>query len=94
MFRILQLISILMIIPMMCLGLMVGLSGGGLNPTFQQIGRYLFTTPIPMAVVCLILAEVLWRMNQTVPAYIVMGGLLIVWSGLLVWLQLETGFFS
>lgn len=93
MFRLLQVINFLMIVPIMCLGMMSSLSGGGMTPAFQQIGRYMLLTPVPTALASIIIAEILWRLEQPILAYIALAVPFVIWVGLLVWLQIETGFF-
>ncbi len=92
MFRLLQIIDVLLFFPILALGLMSGLSGGGLTPAFQQIGTMMMWLA-PASVVCAIIAEVLWRMNQQPLAYSVLVLPIIIWIGLIIALQVTTGFF-
>lgn len=93
MLRVLHAINLLMIVPMIACGFMSSLSGGGLNPAYQRIGQILIVVSPIMPVVCVVIAEVLWRYNQPYPAYIINVIPLLVWIGLLIWLQIATGFF-
>ncbi|MEM7735205.1 MAG: hypothetical protein AAF267_05385 [Deinococcota bacterium] len=92
--RILQ-IGVGVLSPLVALiGLMSALSGGGMTPAFQQIGRWLMYVPFPSAAVGIILSQLLWRWKQPWLALLVIVVPLIVWAGLLVWLDQRTGFFS
>jgi len=93
MFRLFQLLTVLAIVPMMLLGLMSGFSGGGSNPVYQRVGGWLLVNAPIIAIVCLIIAEILWRANQAVLAQVVCAIPALVWFGLLAWLQYKTGFF-
>lgn len=92
MFRLLQVLNVILILPILVLGLMSRLSGGGMKPAFQRIGIMMMYLA-PATVVCVIIAELLWRGPQSILAQ----GLLIVpilmWIGLIVWLQRATQFF-
>jgi hypothetical protein len=91
--RILQ-IGVGLLSPLMVLlGVMVSLSGGGMNPAFQQIGRWLLYLPLPSALGGIVLSQLLWRWKQPWLALLVIVVPLIVWVGLLVWLEQRTNFF-
>ncbi|MEM6431412.1 MAG: hypothetical protein AAF708_19395 [Deinococcota bacterium] len=91
--RILQ-IGVGLLSPLIALlGLMAALSGGGMNPAFQQIGGWLMYVPLPSAAVGIILSQLLWRWKQPWLALIVIILPLVVWAGLLVWLEQRTNFF-
>jgi len=90
--RILQIVTGLLLIPMFCLGLMAGLSGGGLNPAYQRIGGLMLWSPA-VGILGLIVAELLHRFQLPTAALMAIFIPLLVWIGLLVWLQVETGFF-
>lgn len=93
MLRLLQIVVSLMVVPMMCLGIMASLSGGGMNPAFQRIGQLLLTLAPLAGILGVAASFILQRMEQTLLAYIVLTVAILVWIGLLVWLQRETGFF-
>lgn len=93
-FRSLQVIVLCLIIPMMCLGMMAGLSGGGLNPTFQRIGQILLVLSPLIGLIGLVGSIILWRIGQPQLAYIAISVPIVMWFGLLIWLQVETGFFG
>jgi len=92
MFRILQVIDVLLFFPILALGLMSGFSGGGNNVWFQRIGTMMLWLA-PASVVCVVIAEVLWRMKQQALAYGVLVLPIIIWIGLIVALQVTTQFF-
>jgi len=92
-FRLFQILTLLGIVPMMLLGLMSGLSGGGLTPIYQRLGVFLMVKSPIIAVVCLVVAEVFWRLDQTTLAQLVCAVPGVMWLGLLAWLQYKTGFF-
>jgi hypothetical protein len=94
MLRVLHAINLLLILPMVACGFMSSFSGGGLTPAYQNVGRALIVISPIMPVICVIIAEVLWRYNQAYLAYIVNAIPLLVWVALLVWLQIRTGFFG
>lgn len=82
-----------LIIPMMCLGLMAGLSGGGLTPSFQRIGELLLGVSPALGIVSLIISVVLARFGFTTLAYVAIAFPLVFWIVMIVWLQRDTGFF-
>lgn len=94
MFRLLQIVDILIILPMMALGLMAGLSGGGLTPAFQRIGQLMLVTPPFVSIIAVIVAEILWRVDQKSWAYVVVLLPLVWYIGLIIWLQTSTRFFT
>lgn len=87
MFRVLCACNLLLILPMMAIGMMAGLSGGGLNPAYQRIGTQFLVWSTPLAIGCTFFAELLWRLGLTLPAYLLNLTPLLVWSGL--WFQLR-----
>ncbi len=91
--RVLQVAVALSIIPMMCLGVMSGLSGGGLTPAFQRIGQLLLTLSPIVGVGGVAASILLWRWQLPVLAYAVIIIPLVMWVWLIVWLQSATGFF-
>jgi hypothetical protein len=91
--RVLQILVPLAIVPMMALGLMSMLSGGGMTPAYQQIGRVMLWLSPLAGIAGLILSLVLWHFGQSLLAYLAILTPLLVWAGLLLWLQIETGFF-
>lgn len=94
MFRLLQVVVSCMIVPMVCLGFMAGLSGGGLNPAFQRIGQTMIVVSPIVGIVAIVASFILHRMEQTQLAYVSLAIPIVVWIGLLIWLQLETQFFT
>ena len=90
--RILQGVDLLLLIPMFCLGVMVGLSGGGLNPVLGHISGWMLFSPL-VGIAGVIVAEVLRRYEQPTLAVIAAVVPLILWTVLIVWLQRETSFF-
>ena len=92
MFRLLQGLDVILFFPILALGFMSALSGGGLNPAFQRIGQLMIYLA-PVTIVCVIVAEVLWRNAQPTIAYIVLIVPIVIWIGLILWLQLATEFF-
>lgn len=92
-FRVLQCATLLCVIPMMLLGLMLGLSGGGLKPIYQRVGaRFLVGMPV-VVIACLIFAEILWRNDANPFAYIVILLPFGLWISQLAWVQYHTRFF-
>jgi hypothetical protein len=90
--RILQVVDLLLLVPMFCLGVMVGLSGGGLNPVLGVISGWMLFSPL-VGIAGVVAAEVLRRYEQPVLALIAAVVPLILWMVLIVWLQRETNFF-
>ena len=91
--RILQVIDFLLIGPMMCLGLMAGLSGGGLTPALQQVGTALLVVSPILAVVAIVAAEILLRVQLPIIGYVALAIPLLFWVAGVVWLQITTRFF-
>ncbi len=94
MLRIVEMVIGVLILVMMALGLMSSLSGGGLNPAYQQVGGLLLRMSPIIGVVCIIIAELLSRTQFRPLAYIVLAIPMVFWAVMLVWLQRETGFFG
>jgi len=94
MLRILQVIIACMIIPVMCLGIMAAFSGGGMTPAFQQIGKLLLTLAPLVGIIGIIASLILQRVGVSPLAYIALAVPVIVWVGLIIWLQRATGFFT
>ena len=94
MLPLLQVVVFCMIIPMMCLGIMAGLSGGGMNPAFQRIGQLLLVLSPLLGILGIAASFILHRMGQTLIAYILLAVPVMIWVGLLIWLQRETQFFT
>ncbi len=92
--RLLQLITLLLIVPLTCIGIMVSLSGGGLTPAFQDIGSLLMLLSPIMPLVAVGLNEWLWRKERFTLAGVVLAIPYLVWTVLLIYLQVETGFFG
>ena len=92
MFRLLQVIDVLLFFPILALGFMSGLSGGGHNVWFQRIGTVMLWLA-PASVVCVIIAEVLWRLNQQTLAFGLLILPIVTWVGLIIALQVKTKFF-
>ncbi|MEO0563747.1 MAG: hypothetical protein AAF125_16695 [Chloroflexota bacterium] len=94
-FRVIQGIVGLMICPMLALGFMSSLSGGGNIPAFQIIGQRLVLLSVTLAPVCLIIAEVVHRRFKLTPVAIVVCLVPVAaWAWLSYTLQRETGFFG
>jgi len=94
MLRLFQVMTFCMIVPMVCLGIMAGLSGGGMTPAYQRIGQSLFTISPLVGIVGVVASVILQRMGYPTLAYVALGIPIVVWIGLLIWLQRETGFFG
>ncbi|MEO1165999.1 MAG: hypothetical protein AAFV98_19605 [Chloroflexota bacterium] len=94
MLRLFQILTACMIVPVMCLGLMSSLSGGGMTPAFQQIGQSLMTIAPLVGIATVVASVLLQRADRPILAYIVLVVPIIFWIGQLIWLQRETGFFS
>ena len=92
--RLLQLITLLLIVPMTCLGIMVALSGGGMTPAFQDIGSLLMYLSPTLPLVAVGMNEWLWRKERFTLARVVLGIPYFLWAVLLIYLQVETGFFG
>ncbi|MEM6281426.1 MAG: hypothetical protein AAF787_04460 [Chloroflexota bacterium] len=93
--RIAQIINAVMIVPIFCLGMMVSLSGGGVTPAYQQIGGQLMLMAFAAPLVCVALAEGVYRLAQqpligAVVCLIPFG----VWVWLCIRLENATGFFN
>jgi hypothetical protein len=93
--RILQIVDGLLILPMLALGFMSSLSGGGMTPAFQEIGQRMIATVLYLPVPCIIIAEILHRRTSFTWAGVVFAAIpLVVWAWLVLRLQVATGFFS
>ncbi len=86
--RLLQVLVPLAIVPMMVLGFLSGLSGGGMVPAYQRIGRLLiFLSPV-VGLAGLILSLILWHFEQSLLAYIAILTPAAMWVGLFLWLRM------
>jgi len=83
-----------MIAPMMCLGIMASLSGGGMNPAFQRIGQLLLTLAPLVGFLGVAASFILQRTGQTLLAYLALAVPVLIWVGLVIWLQRDTQFFT
>ncbi len=92
--RIFQVINGLLICPMLALGVMASLSGGGVTPAFQIIGGRLMWMSLVVPAVCIALAELIYRRFGWPFALPLLIVPLVVWAWLVIELQLQTGFFS
>jgi hypothetical protein len=68
---VLHVMNLLLIIPMMAIGMMMGLSGGGTKPILQFIGARMLVWSPMVAVLSVITSEILWQLDFTIIAYIV-----------------------
>lgn len=94
-FRVMQVIVLLMTCPMIALGVMASLSGGGNTPAFQEIGRRLTSISFFMPILLLVVSELVHRwLKLTWVAIALLVVPVVVWGWLLLWLQRETGFFT
>ena len=93
MLTILQVLTGLLIIPMMCLGLMAGFSGGGNIPAFQQIGGWMLVIAPIASIIGIVASVVLRQMQHQNVAYFVISMALLLNIFLIVWLQIKTNFF-
>jgi len=93
MFRLLQVTVALLIIPMMCLGMMIGLSGGSIEASRERIAETLLMVPPVAGIAALVASFILWRLDWSRLAYAALIAPLLIWVGLLIWAQQETGFF-
>ena len=92
--RVLQVLVFLLVLPMIALGVMASLSGGGVTPAFQEIGGRLIGLSFFVSLPLLIASEVIHRWLKLTPVSLILLVIpLIMWGWLLVRLQRETGFF-
>ncbi|MEL6270777.1 MAG: hypothetical protein AAFV33_15230 [Chloroflexota bacterium] len=92
--RVMQIAIVLLICPMVTLGLMSGLSGGGMTPAFQIIGGRLMGWSVPLVLACVGLAELIYRRTGQLAIAAALCLIPIgVWAWLVVSLQQQTGFF-
>jgi hypothetical protein len=93
--RIIQGLNAVLICPMIALGLMSSLSGGGMTPAFQEIGGRMMGYGLFAPIVCILVAEGIYRLTSrawlAIPVLLVPLG---IWVWLIVLLQRETGFFG
>ena len=82
-----------LIVPMMCLGIMASLSGGGMTPAYQRIGQILLVLPPITGILAVVISFILQRLGLSTLAYVALAVPILIWVGLLIWLQRETGFF-
>ena len=61
--RLLYVVDILLLLPMMAIGMMMGFSGGGHTPIFQKIGARMLVYSAPVAIASVILAEIIWQVG-------------------------------
>lgn len=96
MFRLLHLINILLIVPMMACGFMSMMSGGGQTPIYQDLGILLLMASPVVGIASVLLAEVIWRLAPNLRRIAVLIDFMpiMMWAGLMIWLQVETGFFG
>ncbi len=93
--RVMQVIVLLLMCPMIALGVMSSLSGGGGTPTFQEIGGRLVGISFFLPIALLIVSEVVHRWLKLTPVSLVLLVIpLVLWGWLVVRLQRETGFFT
>ncbi|MEO1287649.1 MAG: hypothetical protein AAFV93_07765 [Chloroflexota bacterium] len=92
--RILQVLTVLPIVPTMCIGLMVAMSGGSTTTPFYSIGMRLLVLSPLVAIVSLGVPLLLERKDMTLFAYIILAVPFALWAYLLIDLQNKTGFFS
>ena len=76
-----------MIVPVMCLGIMASLSGGGNISAFQRIGQLLLTLAPLAGVLGVATSLILQRSDISFLAYVALAIPVLLWVGLLVWLQ-------
>lgn len=99
--RLIQIIVFLLTIPMIALGGMSMFSEGGGTPAYQEISVQIVMMSIYIPVPAIILAEIIYRLMKhtrlpeifVIPVFIAAIPL-VMWAGLIVWLQVEMGFFS
>jgi len=82
-----------MILPMSVLGVMVGLSGGGSNPTFQKVGQLLMVASPVIGILSVLVSIIFSRVGVPIVAYTALCVPIIFWVVLLIWLQRDTKFF-
>lgn len=93
--RIVQVVVVLMICPMVALGVMSSLSGGGMTPAYQIIGGRLVSWSFLIVIPLLLASEAVHRWLKLTPLAILVCLVPFgVWAWLLVALERETGFFS
>lgn len=96
-----QIIVLILILPMIALGGMSIFSEGGGTPAYQEISVQIVMMSIYIPVPSIILAEIIYRLMKhtrlpeifVIPVFIAAIPL-VMWVGLIVWLQQETGFFG
>lgn len=81
------------ILPMMALGLMSSLSGGGLTPAFQQIGGKLMNLSPVVGLASVATSWLLEQISLKPLAYLVLCIPCAMWGMLIMRLNRETGFF-
>lgn len=68
---ILHIINLVLVLPMMGIGLAMGLSGGGHTPIFQKVGLQLFLLSPIVAISSVIASQILWWLDIHQLAYAV-----------------------
>lgn len=87
--RVLQILVPLAIVPMMAIGFMSSLSGGGMTPAYQRIGGLLIWLSPVIGLAGLILSLILWHFGQSLLAYTAILTPLVIWAGLILWLRMQ-----
>jgi hypothetical protein len=80
------------VFPILALGFMSALSGGGNTPEFQLIGM-LMAYLAPVTLVSVFITELFWRNAHSTIAYPVLIAPVIIWIVLIIWLQMTSQFF-
>ena len=87
--RVLQVLVPLAIVPMMAIGFMSTLSGGGMVPAYQRIGNLLIILSPLVGLAGLILSLVLWHFGQSLLAYMAILTPVVMWIGMVLWLRMQ-----
>jgi len=93
MLRILQILVGFLIVPMMCLGIMSAMSGGGVTPAFQEIGGRLIRLSPLVGITSVGASWLLERMHLKPLAYAALVVPIVMWVALVVDLHRRTNFF-
>jgi len=94
MLRILQILIGFLIVPMMCLGGMSAMSGGGATPAFQEIGRRLMKLSPLVGIISVGASWLLERLRLKPLAYAVLVVPIVMWVVMVADLHRRTNFFS
>ncbi len=89
-----QIVVLSTILPMMCLGVMSAMSGGGAIPAFQEIGRHLMKLSPLVGIISVGASWLLERLRLKPLAYAVLVVPIVMWVVMVADLHRRTNFFS